>query len=119
MNGTEILKLDEEYSYPKNNNNENNNEVSIIKLYGEDLTAKTYVTNPAIARESEIKKMMIVLLTPEKSALLVGHAGIGKTAIVEGLAYLIQRNEVPNALKGYRIIKINSTSLLGKSFCIL
>ena len=109
MNGTEILKLDEEYSYPKNNN-----EVSIIKLYGEDLTAKTYVTNPAIARESEIKKMMIVLLTPEKSALLVGHAGIGKTAIVEGLAYLIQRNEVPNALKGYRIIKINSTSLLGK-----
>jgi ATP-dependent Clp protease ATP-binding subunit ClpA len=57
---------------------------------------------------------MIVLLTPEKSALLVGHAGIGKTAIVEGLAYLIQRNEVPNALKGYRIIKINSTSLLGK-----
>ena len=114
MNGTEILKLDEEYSYPKNNNNENNNEVSIIKLYGEDLTAKTYVTNPAIARESEIKKMMIVLLTPEKSALLVGHAGIGKTAIVEGLAYLIQRNEVPNALKGYRIIKINSTSLLGK-----
>lgn len=114
MNGTEILKLDEEYSYPKNNNNENNNEVSVIKLYGEDLTAKTYVTNPAIARESEIKKMMIVLLTPEKSALLVGHAGIGKTAIVEGLAYLIQRNEVPNALKGYRIIKINSTSLLGK-----
>ena len=58
--------------------------------------------------------MMIVLLTPEKSALLVGHAGIGKTAIVEGLAYLIQRNEVPNALRGYKIFKINSTSLLGK-----
>ena len=112
MNGTEILKLDDEMNTSISNNNEE--EVSIIKLYGEDLTAKTYVTNPAIARESEIKKMMIVLLTPEKSALLVGHAGIGKTAIVEGLAYLIQRNEVPNALKGYRIIKINSTSLLGK-----
>lgn len=108
MNETEVLRLDDEVQKPKND------EVSIIKLYGEDLTAKTYVTNPAIARESEIKKMMIVLLTPEKSALLVGHAGIGKTAIVEGLAYLIQRNEVPNALKGYRIIKINSTSLLGK-----
>ena len=108
MNETEVLRLDDEVQKPKND------EVSIIKMYGEDLTAKTYVTNPAIARESEIKKMMIVLLTPEKSALLVGHAGIGKTAIVEGLAYLIQRNEVPNALKGYRIIKINSTSLLGK-----
>lgn len=108
MNETEVLRLDDEVQKTKDD------DVSIIKMYGEDLTAKTYVTNPAIARESEIKKMMIVLLTPEKSALLVGHAGIGKTAIVEGLAYLIQRNEVPNALKGYRIIKINSTSLLGK-----
>ena len=90
------------------------NSVSILDLYGEELTKKTYITNPAIARDSEIKKMMIVLLTPEKSALLVGHAGIGKTAIVEGLAYLIQRNEVPNALRGYKIFKINSTSLLGK-----
>lgn len=87
---------------------------SVIDAYAEDLTAKNYVTNPAIARESEIKKMIIVLLTPEKSALLVGHAGIGKTAIVEGLAYLIQRDEIPNALKGYKILKINSTSLLGK-----
>lgn len=89
-------------------------EFSVIKQYGEDLTRKTYVTNPAIAREEEIKKLMMVLLTPEKSGLLVGKAGIGKTAIVEGLAYLIQKNEVPDALKGYRIIKINSTSLLGK-----
>ena len=88
--------------------------VSIIDMYGEDLTAKTYVTNPAIARDGEIKKAMIILLTPDKSALLVGHAGIGKTAIVEGLAYLIQKDEVPNALKGYKVIKINSTSLLGK-----
>ena len=89
-------------------------EVSIVSMFGEDLTAKEYVTNPAIARETEIKKMEIVLLTPEKSALLVGHAGIGKTAIVEGLAYLIQRDMVPDALKEYRIIKVSSTSLLGK-----
>lgn len=89
-------------------------EFSVIKQYGEDLTRKTYVTNPAIAREEEIKKLIMVLLTPEKSGLLIGKAGIGKTAIVEGLAYLIQKNEVPDALKGYRIIKINSTSLLGK-----
>lgn len=87
---------------------------SVVQAYGEDLTAKKYITNPAIAREEEIKKLMIVLLTPDKSGLLIGKAGIGKTAIVEGLAYMIQRNEVPNALMGYRIIKINSTSLLGK-----
>lgn len=100
-----------------NDDNENQNAVpshfSIINNYGDELTKKTYITNPAIAREDELKKMMIVLLTPEKSALLVGKPGIGKTAIAEGLAYLIQRNEVPEALKGYRIFKVNSTSLIG------
>ncbi len=89
------------------------NEYPIITTYCEDLTSKQYVTNPAIAREDEIKKTMLVLLTPDKSALLTGKAGIGKTAIVEGIAYLIQKNEVPNALKGYRIVKINTSSLKG------
>ena len=107
MENPEIISFENEEKPKKNI-------ISILDLYGEELTKKTYITNPAIARDSEIKKMMIVLLTPEKSALLVGHAGIGKTAIVEGLAYLIQRNEVPNALRGYKIFKINSTSLLGK-----
>ena len=86
---------------------------SVIDTYGDDLTKKTYITNPAIAREEEIKRAIVILLTPEKSALLVGKPGIGKTAIVEGIAYLIQKNEVPDALKGYRIVRLNSTSLLG------
>lgn len=86
---------------------------SVIETYGDDLTKKEYITNPAIAREDEIKRAMVILLTPEKSALLVGKPGIGKTAIVEGIAYLIQKNEVPNALKGYRIIRLNAPTLLG------
>lgn len=86
---------------------------SVIDTYGDDLTKKEYVTNPAIARDEEIKRAIVILLTPEKSALLVGKPGIGKTAIVEGISYLIQRNEVPEALKGYRIVRLNSTSLLG------
>ena len=88
--------------------------LSILKMYGEDLTAKEYITNPAIARDDEIQRMTIILLTPEKSALLVGKAGIGKTSIVEGLAYRIVNNTVPDRLKGYRVIKLNSSSLLGK-----
>lgn len=87
---------------------------SVINNYGEELTSKNFITNPAIAREDEIKKLIMVLLTPDKSGLLIGKAGIGKTAIVEGLAYLIQKDMVPNALKGYRVVKISSTSLLGK-----
>lgn len=86
---------------------------SIIEMYGEDLTKKKYLTNPAIARDEEIKKLIVILLTPDKSGLLVGKPGIGKTAIVEGLAYKIQKGEVPDALKGYRIVKVNSTSLVG------
>lgn len=86
---------------------------SVIEHYGEDLTQKKFVTNPAIARDEEIKRTIITLLTPEKSALLVGKPGIGKTAIVEGIAYLIQIGQVPIALQGYRVIKINSASLVG------
>lgn len=87
---------------------------SVINNICDNLTDKEYVTNPAIAREEEIKKLMIVLLAPEKSALLVGKPGIGKTAIVEGLAYLIQKDMVPDVLKGYKILKVNSSSLMNK-----
>lgn len=88
---------------------------SIIKMYGEILTDKEYVTNPAIARDEEINKMILALITPDKSALLVGKPGIGKTALVEGLAYRIHLNQVPNAIAGWRIIKINLPALLGKT----
>ena len=90
------------------------NGFSVLKNYGEDLTAKTYVTDPSIARDEELKKLMMVLLTPEKSGLLIGKAGVGKTSIVEGLSYRILNNAVPVALQGYRVIKINSSSLLGR-----
>lgn len=90
------------------------NGFSVLKNYGEDLTAKTYVTDPSIARDEELKKLMMVLLTPEKSALLIGKAGVGKTSIVEGLSYRILNNAVPFVLQGYRVIKINSSSLLGR-----
>ena len=90
-----------------------NNNYSILERYGEDLIAKDYLTDPAIAREEEIKQLILILLTPEKSGLLVGKAGIGKTAIVEGLAYRIKNNMVPNALFGYSLYKLNVTSLFG------
>ncbi len=90
-----------------------NEKMSMLTRYGENLTKKKYITDPAIAREEEIKQCILTLLTPEKSALLVGKAGIGKTAIVEGLAYRIQNNNVPMALQNWEIVKINVTSLLG------
>ena len=99
-----------------NEQNSNNrlNENSILSRYADELTNVEYITNPAIAREDEIKKTVLILLTPEKSAVLVGKPGIGKTAIVEGIAYKIQRNDVPDALKGYKIYRVNTTALVGE-----
>ena len=89
--------------------------ISMLERYGEDLTDKEYITDPAIGRDNEIKQMILTLLTPEKSALLVGKPGIGKTAIVEGLAYRIIKGYVPDVLLNCRIIKINVSSLIGSS----
>lgn len=89
--------------------------VSILDRYGQDLTAREYLTDPSIGRDEEIKQVIMTLLTPEKSALLVGKAGVGKTSIVEGVAYRIEKHQVPLALEGYKIFKLNVTSLLGKT----
>lgn len=89
--------------------------VSILDTYGENLSKKEYVTNPAIGRDSEIEQAIEILLTPEKSALLVGKAGVGKTAIVEGIGYRMVQGTIPNALKPYELIKVNISSLLGET----
>lgn len=87
--------------------------ISILKSYGENFTKKEYITNPAIGREEEIKQLALILLTPEKSAILIGKPGVGKTAIVEGFAYRIQIGNVPDVLKDYQVIKVNTSALLG------
>ena len=88
---------------------------SIIDNYGENLTSREYITNPAIGRDQEINDMILALITPDKGALLTGKAGIGKTAIVEGLAYRIQKGDVPETLQNWKIIKINIPSLMGSN----
>ena len=99
----------------KNPNEEiiNNEGFSVLKNYSEELTSKNYITNPAIARDEEIKKIILILLSPEKSVVLTGKAGIGKTSIVEGLSYRIQNKAVPDALMNCKVYKINTSSLLG------
>ena len=119
---TDLFKMNRKLNEEKNEDKETkNNEtfdirskrISILDTYGEEFTKKEYITNPAIGREKELKELMMILLTPDKSAILTGKPGVGKTAIVEGLAYLIEKGKVPDALKNYRIIKINTSALLG------
>ena len=116
-NNIQTNNTDETDDIPfENPNSDDNNEsgkISILHNYSEELVSKNYVTNPAIARDDEIKKMILILLSPEKSVVLTGKAGIGKTAIVEGLSYRIKNKDVPNALLNSKVYKINTSSLLG------
>lgn len=114
-NEIEIFDLNERIEKLELVTEKRSDKFSVIENYGEDLSSKPFITNPAIGREEEINKMILALITPDKGALLVGKPGIGKTAIVEGLGYKIQKGLVPDALKDWKIIKINITSLLGNA----
>ena len=113
MNDFEIIDLDKKTS--ETTEEVKPHKISILETYGENLSKKEYITNPAIGRDKEIEQAIEILLTPEKSALLVGKAGIGKTAIVEGIGYRMVNGTIPNALKNFELIKVNISSLLGES----
>ena len=87
--------------------------IKILDTYGENFQEKDYITNPAIGRDEQIKQLILILLTPDKSAVLIGKPGVGKTACVEGLAYRIQKHMVPDVLADYQVIKVNTSALLG------
>lgn len=78
-----------------------------------DLNSIKYESNPAIGREIIIEDMERILLKMNKpNILLLGKPGVGKTAIVEGLAYKIQQGKVNDKLKKIRIISCSSSSLV-------
>lgn len=90
------------------------NEQSNIEKYGENLNNILYLKDPAIGRNDIIRKIEKILLYPErdKSIIITGPAGTGKTAIVKGLAYRIQNGLVPDALKNLKIISIDAPSIV-------
>ena len=85
---------------------------SFLNTYAYNMTARAYLTNPAIGREEEISDLELILLSPKKSPILIGEAGVGKTSIVEGLSWLLQQGNVPELLKNRKIFKLTTTSLL-------
>ena len=76
------------------------------------LTDINYVSNPAISREREIRELSKSLLIDKSGTILVGQPGVGKTAVVEGLAYKIRNGDVCDALKNKSILSINVGNLL-------
>lgn len=86
-----------------------------LKKYGKDLTeeARAGKLDTVIGRESEIERTITVLSRRTKSnPVLIGEAGVGKTAIVEGLATRIVKNEVPGNLIGKHIYQVDLSSVV-------
>ncbi len=89
-----------------------------LTKYGRDLTelARQGKLDPVIGREQEIKRVMQVLTRRTKNnPVVVGEAGVGKTAIAEGLAQRIAAEDVPDSLKGRRVIALDMGSLVAGS----
>lgn len=90
----------------------------ILERYSRDVTqlAKEGKLDPVIGREEEITRVMQILCRRTKNnPALIGEAGVGKTAIAEGLAQKIVANEVPEMLKNKRMIELNIGSLVAGS----
>ena len=82
----------------------------VLEKYGRDLTqaAAEGKLDPVVGREEEVTRVMQVLCRRSKNnPVLIGEAGVGKTAIIEGLAQQIMANDVPDILSGKRVISLD------------
>ena len=89
-----------------------------LEKYGRDLTefARQGKLDPVIGREDEIKRTMQILTRRTKNnPVIVGDAGVGKTAIAEGLAQKIVADDVPNSLKGRKVVALDMGALVAGS----
>ncbi len=87
----------------------------IFSRYGENLveSAKEGKIHDCVERDKEIDNLLQVLLNEDKgNAIITGAAGVGKTALIEGLAYRIAKGDVPEYFKNKKIIRINMVALI-------
>ena len=90
-------------------------EKNCLEKFGSDLTAqaKAGKLDPVIGRDSEIRDVIRILSRKTKNnPVLIGEPGVGKTAIVEGLAQRIIRGDVPDGLKDRQVFSLDMTSLM-------
>lgn len=86
-----------------------------LSKYGRDLTrlAEEKKCDPVIAREKEIERVVQVLTRRTKNnPCLIGEAGVGKTAIAEGIAQLLSEGDIPESIKGKRLYALDLSAML-------
>ncbi|MEF9968682.1 MAG: AAA family ATPase, partial [Longicatena sp.] len=91
------------------------NQLDALEKYGRDLVedVKAGKIDPVIGRDEEIRRIIQILSRKTKNnPVLIGEPGVGKTAIVEGLAHRIASNDVPFGLKDKKVIELDMGSLI-------
>ena len=94
---------------------ESENQVDALSKYGRDLVqdVKDGKIDPVIGRDDEIRRVIEILSRKTKNnPILIGEPGVGKTAIVEGLAWRIMKQDVPFGLKDKKLIELDMGSLI-------
>ncbi len=119
---TELLRIlgedspiSKSYNDPANMESKTKNNTPTLNQYGKDLTelAKQNKLDPVIGREKEIERVIEILSRRTKNnPVLIGEPGVGKTAVVEGLAQQIRDNNVPEILKGRRVVSLDMASMI-------
>lgn len=109
-----VIKTAEKH-FESHKNKKDSNEASTLLQYGKNLTESARAGNldPVIGRERETERLIRILCRKNKNnPCLIGEAGVGKTAIVEGLAMRIASGNVPNQIKGKNIFSVDLTSMV-------
>lgn len=120
----DILEFENEYKKQMNSisddikakrkkvNTLSDKEISEIEKYGTLLNNKEYINTPAIGRDNEMKKIIVTLALEKSTPIIVGESGVGKTALVDQLVYMIKTDNVPSFLNNQLILEMDPASIV-------